>query len=315
MSSIYPAADPTRLQQAQVLIERMEHLERLMERASEAARKEYYYKLDISWIHHDSALEGIVYATPELVSAVQGQTPSDPSLIATFDEIRQNKAAIDRVREMATAKRLKIDLEVLKELYICLAPEEVEGKKSPPYRKDMPVHRLYFHEIAPPEKISYKLRQFTQWVNAPETKRTTHPVRLAAKAHYQLMHIFPFPKHNGRIARLVMNLILLANGFPPAIIHATERQRYYDALKTSDQALATLVREALMNSIDSAIRFFEASVPPAPMCSSPPQAQAPASSSTKVGRAQSPGRKSPGSTSIRARSTRSPTKARRGASS
>src|SRR5207253_7608500 len=67
-----------------------------------------------------------------------------------FDEIRQNKAAIDLVREMATRKRIKIDLDTLKDLYERLAPEEVEGKKPPAYRKDMPIHRLYFHEIATP---------------------------------------------------------------------------------------------------------------------------------------------------------------------
>lgn len=265
MSSQNPGADFARLQQqAQKLDERLAVLQRLIAAAPEEARKDYFFKLDLSWIHHDSALEGVVYSIPELAAAMQGQPPADASLVATFDEIRQNKAAVDLVREMSTRKKLKIDLDVLKDLYVCLAPEEVEGKKPPAYRKDMPIHRLYFHEIAPPDKISYKLRQFTQWVNAAETKRTTHPVRLAAKAHYHLLHIYPFPKHSGKVARLVMNLILLSNGYPPAIIHATERQRYYDALKTSDNALATVVREALVSSMESAIRYFESIAPPPP---------------------------------------------------
>lgn len=265
MSSQNPGADFARLQQqARKLDERLAVLHRLIEAAPEEARKDYLFKLDLSWIHHDSALEGIVYAIPELAAALEGQAPAETSLVATFDEIRQNKAAVDLVREMASRKRLKIDLDVLKDLYVCLAPEEVEGKKPPAYRKDMPVQRLYFHEISQPDKISYKLRQFTQWVNAAETKRTTHPVRLAAKAHYQLLHIFPFPKHSGKIARLVMNLILLSSGYPPAIIHATERQRYYDALKTSDNALAIVVREALVSSMESAIRYFESIAPPPP---------------------------------------------------
>lgn len=258
MSSNNPGADIARLQQqAQKLDERLAVLQRLVAAAPEAARKDYFPKLDLSWIHHDSALEGVVYSIPELIAALAGQAAPDPSLVPTYDEIRQNKAAIDLVREMATRKRLKIDLEVLKDLYVCLAPEELEGKKPPPYRKDMPLHRLYFHEIAPPDKISYKLRQFMQWVNSAETKRTTHPVRLAAKAHFQLLHIYPFPKHSGKIARLVMNLILISNGYPPAIIHAKERQLYYDALKTNDNALATVVRDALMASMESAIRYFE----------------------------------------------------------
>jgi Fic family protein len=263
MSSTNPGADIARLQQqTQKLDERLAVLHRLIAGSTEAARNDYFFKLDVSWIHHDSALEGVVYSIPELAAALQGQAPTDPSLVPTFDEIRQNKAAIDLVREMSTRKRLKIDLDVLKDLYVCLAPEELEGKKPPAYRKDMPIHRLYFHEIATPDKITYKLRQFTQWVSAVETRRTTHPVRLAAKAHFQLLHIYPFPKHSGKIARLVMNLILISNGYPPAVIHATERQRYYDSLKLNDNALATVVREALVSSMDSAIRFFEASQRP-----------------------------------------------------
>jgi len=284
MSSIHPGADIARLQQqAQKLDERQAVLVRLVAAAPEAARKEFFSKLDLSWIHHDSALEGVVYAIPEMIAALAGEVPSDPSLVPTYDEIRQNKAAIDLIREMSTRKKLKIDLDVLKDFYGCLAPEEIEGKKPPAYRKDMPLHRLYFHEIAPPDKISYKLRQFMQWVNSAETKRTTHPVRLAAKAHFQLLHIYPFPKHSGKIARLVMNLILVSNGYLPAIIHAKERQLYYDALKTNDNALATVVRDALMASMESAIRYFEQVAPP-----TPEPAPAPRKASKKAARKRAP---------------------------
>ncbi len=249
-------------QQAQQLDQRLSVLNRLIETAKEETRQDYRRRVDLSWVHHDSALEGIVYVPTELAAAMGGQAPTDPALVPIYDEIRQNKAAIDLVRDMASRKKLKIDLDTLKDLYECLAPDEVEGKKPPAYRKDMPLHRLYFHEIATPDKISYKLRQFMQWVNAVETRRTTHVARLAAKAHFQLLHIYPFPKHSGKLARLVMNLILLTGDYPPAVIHSTERQRYYDALKTSDNALASIVRDALVSSIESAVRFFELSAPP-----------------------------------------------------
>lgn len=251
-------------QQAQQLDQRLSVLKQLYEQATEQTRREYNEIMDLSWIHHDSALEGVVYQPLELAAALRGEAPSDPALVPIFDEIRQNKAAIDLVREMAARKKIKIDLNTLKDLYERLAPEEVEGKKPPAYRKDMPIHRLYFHEIATPDKISYKLRQFMEWVNEPETWRTTHVARLAAKAHFQLLHIYPFPKHSGKLARLVMNLILLSGDYPPAIIHSTERQRYYDALKTNDNALAQIVRDAIVSSMESAIRYFEMHAPPPP---------------------------------------------------
>ena len=61
-----------------------------------------------------------------------------------------------------------------------------------------------------------------------------------------------------------MNVILVSNGYLPAIIHAKERQLYYDALKTNDNALATVVRDALLASMESAIRYFEQVAPPQP---------------------------------------------------
>ena len=66
------------------------------------------------------------------------------------------------------------------------------------YRKDVPQHRLYFHEYAPPDKIAYKLRQVVDWVNDPETKHTRTPVRLASRAHYDMLRIFPFRRTAAR---------------------------------------------------------------------------------------------------------------------
>jgi hypothetical protein len=248
-------------QQAQ-LDHRAAHLQKLMEQAPEPLRKELEEKLELSWIYHESALEGVVYSPDELMVALRGGTPADPTMVSSFDEIRQSKEAVDLVRSWAAEKRTKVDADVVKDIYACLAPDEVDGKKPPAYRKDIPLHRLYFHEIAAPDKIIPKLKAFGQWINAPDTRRTTHALRLAAKAHFHLLHIYPYPKHSGRVARLVMNLLLMSAGYPPAVIHSTERQRYYDALKTNENALAQIVKEALTASIESGIRFLESRLPP-----------------------------------------------------
>lgn len=239
------------------LEERVQLLNDLMRDSDPVIRAGFQERFDMSWVYHDTALEGVVYTFEELRAAIDAQVVSDSTLIPVYDEIRQHKKAIDLIRELADKKRGSITLETIKKIYACLAPEEAEGKGPPKYRKDMPLHRLYFHEISQPDKISYKMRQLIQWVNAPETKRATHPVRMAAKAHYQLLHIYPFPKHSGKVARLLMNLILLRHGYPPAVIHATERQRYYEALKTSANSASAVVHEALVASVESGVRFFE----------------------------------------------------------
>ncbi|MGB0679613.1 MAG: Fic family protein [Polyangiales bacterium] len=239
------------------LEERVAYLQELQGSVTQADREGYAQRLDMSWIYHDSALDGVVYSSEELEAAVSTQVVSDSSLIPVYDEIRQHKAAIDLVRSYAAKKRLVISLDIIKKIFVTLAPDEVEGKGAPTYRKDMPVHRLYFHDIAPPDKISYRMRQLVQWVNAPENKRAMHVVRLGAKAHMQLLQIYPFIKHSGKVSRLLLNMILLHHGYPPAILHATERQRYYDALRGAENTVSRLVNDALISSVESGIRYFE----------------------------------------------------------
>lgn len=238
------------------LEERVAHLQELQKRASDADNAQFNQQLEMLWIYHDSAIEGVVYTQDELRAAILDQVVSDSSLIPVYDEIRHHQAAIHKIRELAEKKRLTVDLDLIKSLFATLAPEELEGK-APRYRKDMPLHRLYFHEISQPEKIAGQMRQLTQWMNAPETKRNTHAVRLAARSHYQLIHTYPFAKHSGKVARLVLNLQLLHAGYPPVIIHATERQRYYEALKQGEDKTAKLITEALVGSVESTIAFFE----------------------------------------------------------
>jgi Fic family protein len=237
--------------------EKVARLQALLEGVDEERLADYHRKLDMSWIYHDSALEGVVYSGSELQVALDDRVVSDSSLLPTYDEIRQHRAAIALVRELAEKKRQNVDVEVLKKLYAVLAPDDVDQNKGKVlYRKDMPVHRVYFHEIATPDKIAPQLQALFKWM-AEEKKAKTHPVRLAAKAHLRVLQIFPFPKHSGKVARLFMNLLLARAGYPPAIVHATERQRYYDALKVGENAVAAIVNEALISSIDSSVRYFE----------------------------------------------------------
>jgi len=58
-----------------------------------------------------------------------------------------------------------------------------------------------------------------------------HPVELALLSHYELVTIHPFSDGNGRTARLLMNLVLMQNGYPPAIIQKRERDRYITSLE------------------------------------------------------------------------------------
>lgn len=238
------------------LEERARRVEEQLSRLGEA-RAEHERLVDKAWIFHDSALEGMVYTPEELGAALSGAQPSpDSSLQPTYDEIRRHREAIEFVRDFATKKRLPLTVDVLKKIYLILHPEEGDIK-AVKYRKDIPQHRLYFHEYAAPDKIAHKVRQVVDWVNDPETRKTRSVVRIAARAHYDLLRVYPFPTDSGKVARLLMNLLLLRAGLPPALVHSSERQRYYDALKGSANVILQMVQEAVENALLSIEKRLE----------------------------------------------------------
>ena len=240
------------------LEERVAKLEERLLVAGPDFQKAYRDSLDMSWIYHDSALEGSVYTGQELKAAIDpnAQLVTDSSIQPICEEIRRHREALDYIRDYATKKRQPINIDVVKKIYLILHPEEGDIK-TVKYRKDIPQHRLYFHEYAPPDKITYKVRQILDWTNDPETRRTRSAVRIAARAHYDLLRVFPFATDSGKVARLFMNLLLLRNGYPPAIVHSTERQRYYEALKGSSAVMTQIVHEAIENNLGSVEKLLE----------------------------------------------------------
>ncbi|WP_320670803.1 Fic family protein [Patulibacter defluvii] len=84
-------------------------------------------------------------------------------------------------------------------------------------------------------------------VGAPEL-----PERLAA-IHCRFEQIHPFLDGNGRTGRLLLNLVLVRLGYPPAIIYKTDRSRYLRALRRADLgdlgALGELIARAILDNL------------------------------------------------------------------
>ena len=212
----------------------------------------------MSWIYHDSALEGVVYTENELRAAMDPTTPIPPdsSLVLVAQEIRRHREAIAYCRDFAIKKRQPVTIDTFKKIYLILHPEEGD-LKTVKYRKDIPQHRLYFHEYAAPDKIAGKVRAAIDWLNDPETRKGRTALRIAARVHYDLVRAFPFTHDSGKTARLFMNLLLMKAGYPPAIIHSTERQKYYEALKGSPVTITAMVVEAIDNALGSIEKLLD----------------------------------------------------------
>lgn len=95
-------------------------------------------------------------------------------------------------------------------------------------------------ESPDPSRVELMMMEFGNWLNVVSNKEDTDnqvpfidPIVVACAAHAWFVYIHPFVDGNGRTARLLMNLLLLREGYPLTIITTDDRERYYDALEKS----------------------------------------------------------------------------------
>lgn len=89
-------------------------------------------------------------------------------------------------------------------------------------------------DYASPEDTPPLMRALVDWYNAAEQSHVLSAVSLAAMFHYRYIRIHPFEDGNGRIARLLMNYILLRHGWPMIVVPSAKKRLYLAALAAAD---------------------------------------------------------------------------------
>ena len=110
-----------------------------------------------------------------------------------------------------------------------------------------------------PQKVPELIAGFIKWLSV---EKNMHPVELAGQAHYRLVSIHPFVDGNGRTARLLMNLILMMSGYPPAIIRKRDRLAYIAALEKAQlggslEDYNKIIIKAVDRSLDIYLKALE----------------------------------------------------------
>lgn len=103
-------------------------------------------------------------------------------------------------------------------------------------------------EVAPQSDVHPQLDTWLNEANeAPGADE--HFLRQLARLHASFERIHPFRDGNGRVGRLVLNLLLVRRSAPPAIIDKKARPTYLRGLKATDEGDPGLLSEVLARAV------------------------------------------------------------------
>ena len=108
-------------------------------------------------------------------------------------------------------------------------------------------------------KVSELLDSLIDFVNTNPLQLNT--IELATVFHHQFVHIHPFFDGNGRTVRLVMNLLLMKEGFPPAIILKNDRKKYYEALNQANNGNYKKLMLLMCQSLERTTNIYLSALP------------------------------------------------------
>ena len=104
-------------------------------------------------------------------------------------------------------------------------------KTTPNHVKTITGEIFYFTS---PQDTPAKMEELMNWYKENLINKEIHSLMFAVEFHHRFIRIHPFDDGNGRMARLLMNLLLMQKGFPPVIVKVKDKEDYYSVLHLAD---------------------------------------------------------------------------------
>lgn len=216
--------------------------------------------LDIEYTHESNKIEGNTLTLRETAIVIEkGLTIGGKPLNDHLEAINHAQA-IDYIKDLAKATNTITERDILQIHALIL--QGIDRENAGRYRSVPLMISGSKHTPPPPYVVPEKMQEMIRFYD--ENRETLHPVELASEMHERLVYIHPFADGNGRTARLLMNLILLQNGYPIAILKGdTEnRLKYYEALETASitgdkTPFKNFIKEVLTQTINRILEVLE----------------------------------------------------------
>ncbi len=228
-------------------------------------------KFQIEWNYHSNALEGNTLTLGETWAFLLYGVTAQGKPFRDYLDIKGHRDAIEYLEEFVRQQQ-ELTEKDLRELHKILL---VEAYTMPALTADgLPTQRQIavgryktasnavrtstgaMHFYASPAETPALMGELMQWYR--QSKAELHPLLLAATFHLRFVTIHPFDDGNGRMARLLMNLLLMQAGYVPVIIQTESKGEYLLALEKADSGepedFILLIGRNLLHSLEIFLR-------------------------------------------------------------
>ena len=205
----------------------------------------------VEYTYNSNAIEGNTLTLQETALVLEGITIDRKPLKDHLEAVGHKDAFLyvqDLVKEKAPFSG-----SIIKQIHTLVLIDRPEDRGV--YRR-IPVKIMGAYHTPPepvvvPEQMEKLVKEFS--------KKKLHPIESAALFHLKFEGIHPFVDGNGRTGRLILNLFLMQNGYPPINVKFADRKRYYEAFdsyyRDNDagamvQLIAEYVEERLIRYIE-----------------------------------------------------------------
>lgn len=236
-------------------------------------------QLRIEWTYNSNAIEGNTLTLGETAFFLREGLTSEGRPLHDYLEAQNHAEAIDRLQDVV-AKKQPMTESFIKALHSVLMKGSdftvARGNHGQFIHKPLhvgeykkqPNHVLTLsgkiHYYTDPIHVHDEMEALVAWVNTP---KKIHPVERAAQFHYRFVSTHPFDDGNGRMARLLMNLLVMRDGYYPCIIQNAHRRRYIEALEQVDaskdeKVFTAFVAQELLHTEEKVLQIIQGKTVP-----------------------------------------------------
>ena len=216
-----------------------------------------YYRIALTW--SSNALEGNTLTESETkVLLEEGLTVGGKPLRDTFEALGHAQAydfmfTLLRERQITVA-----DMLTMHQMFY----KDIDATAAGKYRDRQVIITGSKYPVCKPSQIAGEIENLFAWVASDRNK--FHPVEFAAQLHKRFVFIHPFIDGNGRLSRLLMNTVLIQDGYMLAVIPPVLRQEYISLLERAhrdDRPFMDFIAQRVLESEKEIMRLLHIPLP------------------------------------------------------